>query len=117
MILSLSLPRVGAHMRQGLIHKLMANVGDELRPGVPLLEVRVDLGAVMAQDCPPIFFFRMIATERGFLRSWAVSPAARLEVGAMLGVVTTASDEDPAGRAARGLRTTSIVIQIDPLSR
>ena len=117
MILSLSLPRVGAQMRQGTIHKLIAKVGDELRPGVPLLEVRVDLGAAKAQDCPPLFFFRVIATERGFLRSWNVSQAAVLDVGSALGVATTESGENPEGPPARTLRITSVAIQIDPLSR
>ncbi len=44
-------------------------VGSELRPGVPLLEVRVDLQSDQAQDCPPLYFFRLIATERGVLRA------------------------------------------------
>jgi hypothetical protein len=117
MILSLSLPRVGALMRQGTIHKLLAKPGDELRPGVPLLEVRVDLGAANAHDCPPLFFFRVIATERAFLRSWVVSQAALLEVGAPLGVASTQSGETFEGPAARTLRTTCVAVQIDPLAR
>jgi len=117
MILSLSLPRVGAQMQRGTIHKLIAKAGDELRPGTPLLEVRVDLGAAKAQDCPPLVFFRIVATERAFLRSLDVSLGAVLDVGALLGVATTDRSENAAGTAARNLRTTSVAIQIDPLSR
>jgi hypothetical protein len=117
MILSLSLPRMGAQMQQGTIHKLIAKAGDELRPGTPLLEVRVDLVAAKAQDCPPLFFFRIIATERAYLRSLDVSLGGVLEVGTLLGVATTGSGENPEGPASRALRTTSVAIQIDPLSR
>lgn len=117
MILSLCLPRFGAQMHQGTIHKLIAKAGDELRPGTPLLEVRVDLGAAKAQDCPPLVFFRIIATERAYLRSLDVRPAAVLDVGTALGVATTDSKESAEGPAARALRTTSVAIQIDPLSR
>ncbi len=117
MILSLSLPRVGAQMHQGTIHKIIAKVGDELKPGTPLLEVRVDLGAAKAQDCPPLFFFRVIATERAHLRSLDVSVGALLAVGAPLGRATTDRNEGLESPASRGLRTTSVAIQIDPLSR
>jgi hypothetical protein len=116
-ILALTLPRVGAQMHQGTIHRLLAKAGDELRPGTPLMEVRVDLGAAKAQDCPPLLFFRLIATERAYLRSLDVSHAEVLDVGATLGVATSNSDESIEGQPARALRTTSVAIQIDPLSR
>lgn len=117
MILALTLPRLGSLMHQGTIHKLLAKAGDELKPGTPLLEVRVDLGMAKAQDCPPLLFFRIIATERAYLRSLDVSHAELLDVGARLGVATSDSNETTEGRPARSLRTTSVVIQIDPLSR
>jgi pyruvate/2-oxoglutarate dehydrogenase complex dihydrolipoamide acyltransferase (E2) component len=116
-ILSLTLPKIGVQMQQGIIHKLIAKVGDELRPGTPLLEVRVDLGADKAQDCPPLFFFRIIATERAVLRSLNIAHAQVVAVGAALGVATSASAESAEGQPVRALRTTSVAIQIDPLSR
>ena len=117
MILALTLPRVGTQMHQGTVHRLLAKAGDELRPGTPVLEVRVDLGAAKAQDCPPLLFFRIIATERAYLRTLDVSHSAVLEVGARLGLATSGSDESIEGQPARSLRTTSVAIQIDPLSR
>lgn len=116
MILSLSLPRVGEQMRCGTIHRLLARPGDALRPGTPLLEVRVDLGAAKAQDCPPVFHFRLISTERAYLRAIAVSPGDVLEVGARIGVATTGPAEAVDTPDARALRTTSVAIQVDPLS-
>jgi pyruvate/2-oxoglutarate dehydrogenase complex dihydrolipoamide acyltransferase (E2) component len=104
-------------MHQGTIHKLLAKAGDDLRPGTPLLEVRVELGAAKAQDCPPLLFFRIIATERARLRSLNVSLGEVLDVGAKLGVATSDMNETIEGQPARVLRTTAVAIQIDPLSR
>jgi hypothetical protein len=117
MILSLTLPRVGEQMHEGTIHKVLAKAGDALRPGTPLLEVRVDLGAAKAQDCPPLLFFRIIATERAVLRALDVASGAVIKVGAHCGTATSDADEDAAGPPARALRTTSVAIQVDPLSR
>jgi hypothetical protein len=116
-ILAFTLPRVGSQMHQGTIHQLLAKAGDELRPGTPLLEVRVDLGAAKAQDCPPLLFFRIIATERACLRSLEVAVGDVLDAGAKLGVATSDGTESFQGQPARALRITSVSIQIDPLSR
>ena len=117
MILALNLPQVGAQMHQGTVHKVLAKAGDALKPGTPLLEVKVDLGAAKAQDCPPIFFFRLMATERAVLRSMDASAGAVLDVGARIGIATTDAAEGTEGQPARALRTTSVAIQTDPLSR
>jgi hypothetical protein len=117
MILSLSLPRVGEQMHEGTIHKVLARPGDALRPGTPLLEVRVDLGAAKAQDCPPLLFFRIIATERAVLRTLTVAPGDLLKTGHLCGTATSDATESADGPAARALRTTAVAIQVDPLSR
>lgn len=117
MILSLALPKVGTQMSIGTIHRLVASIGDELRPGVPLLEVRVDLDSDQVQDCPPLYFFRVIATERGVLRALHVASGDRVAAGTAIGTVTSTADEPLTGPATRALRTTSVAIQIDPLSR
>lgn len=117
MILSLLLPRVGAQMSSGTVHRVVAAVGDALRPGAPLIEVRVDLESDKAQDCPPLYFFRVIATERGVLRSLDVKVGDVVPAGGAIGIVTSTADETAQGSAARSLRTTSVAIQIDPLSR
>ncbi|HEY5263477.1 MAG TPA: hypothetical protein VIJ37_00680 [Steroidobacteraceae bacterium] len=116
MILSLSLPRVGESTGHATVHRLLARTGDVLRPGTALLEVRVDLGAAKAQDCPPLFYFRIIATEHAHLRALQVSPGEALEVGRSFGVATTEMSESFAEPAIRKLRTTSVAIQVDPLA-
>jgi len=117
MILSLTMPKVGAQMTHGTVFRLVAKAGDELKPGTPLMEVRVDLESEKAQDCPPLFFFRILATERGVLRSLGAEQGALLAVGTPLGVVTSTAAETAEGAPVRALRTTSVAIQIDPLQR
>ena len=117
MILSLVMPRIGAQIQRASIHKIIANPGDELRPGTPLLEIRVDIGSAKSQDCPPLSFFRVIATERAHLRSLSVALGGLMEVGAPLGLASTDRDESVDGQARRALRLISVAIQIDPLSR
>jgi hypothetical protein len=80
------------------------------------LEVRVEFGAAKAQDCPPLLFFRIIATERACLRSLDVSLGDVFDAGAKLGVATSDGAESFEGQPARALRITSVAIQIDPLS-
>jgi hypothetical protein len=116
MILALRLPRVGDRMQRGTVRRLIAHVGEALRPGTPLLEVRVDLDQDEAQDCPPLFFFRLIATERAFLRTLSIAPGDIVEAGGVLGVATTTPDELCGETAVRALRTTSVAIQVDPLA-
>lgn len=117
MILSLVMPSIRAPIRQASIHKIIANPGDELRPGTPLVEIRVDIGSAKAQDCPPLSFFRIIATERAHLRSLGVVLGGLLETGAPLGLASTDRTESLDGAPTRPLRLTSVAIQIDPLSR
>jgi len=116
-ILSLSLPRIGSQMQRGTIHKLIAKAGDELRPGTPLLELRVDVGSDRMQDCPPLIFFRIVATERAYLRKFDVMLGAVYDVGSVLGIATSTRDESAEGTPVRAIRTTSFAIQIDPLTR
>jgi hypothetical protein len=117
MILTLMLPKAGAQMSRSSIHRIIAKTGDELRSGTPLMEVRVELDSQQAQDCPPLIFFRLIATERAVLRSLNVAAGALVQVGQTLGIATSSAEESMDGTPTRALRTTSVAIQIDPLSR
>jgi hypothetical protein len=102
-------------MRAGTVHRVLARPGDALRPGSPLVEIRVDLGAERAQDCPPLFYFRLVATEKAHLRSVSAVPGQIVAVGDPLGLATTVPDEIVASASTRSLRMTSVAIQADPL--
>ncbi len=116
MILSVVVPRLGDRTPGGTVHRLLARAGEPLRPGSPLFELRVDLGAARAQDCPPIVHFRILSTERGHLRAWTAAEGDALDAGAAVGLATSAPDEATDGPAARPLRTSSLVVQVDPLA-
>jgi hypothetical protein len=51
------------------------------------------------------------------LRSLWVATGATVDAGAPIGLATSTADESVEGAPARALRTTSVAIQIDPLSR
>jgi hypothetical protein len=116
MILSLVLPRMGEISRPGTVRRVMAIAGDALRPGTPLMEVRVDLDEANARDCPATIFYRLIATERAYLRTLLVAPGDIIEGSASFGLATTIPDEALQAPAARALRTTSVSIMVDPIS-
>ena len=98
------------------VRRLLVKAGDELRPGTPLFEVRVDLGASGEQDCPPVQHFRIVSTERAHVRELRVEAGDDIAAGALLGVCTTTGAEPADGPAARALRSMSVGIQIDPLA-
>ena len=116
MILSLSLPRIGSQLLGATVHRVLVHAGDELRPGTPMIEVRADLGAAGGQDCPPVQYFRIVATERAHFRRLFVAVGDNLAPGAPLGLATTDAAEQADGAPARVLRSMSVGIQVDPLA-
>ena len=116
MILSLVLPRMGEISRPGTVRRVMASTGDALRPGTPLMEVRVDLDEANARDCPAVIIYRLIATEHAYLRTLLVSPGEVIDGSASFGLATTTPEEALQARAVRALRTTSVSVMVDPLS-
>jgi hypothetical protein len=116
MILSLALPRMGELTRPGTVRRVIARAGDALRPGAPLLEVHVDLDGSNARDCPAAIVYRLIATERAYLRRLSVVAGDVLEVAVPIGLATTSLEEAYDGAPVRALRTTAVSIQVDPLA-
>jgi hypothetical protein len=108
MILSLHLSALGAQMPRARIHKVCSQPGEEVRPGTGLLELRVDLGG--ARDCPPLFFCRLVATERAIVRELRVAVNDIVEVGAGLLSLSTTHDEPLEAAPARAFRCTAIGI-------
>jgi hypothetical protein len=115
MILSLVLPRMDRSIRAGTVHRLIARPGDALRAGAALLEVRIDLEQANARDCPSVIFFRLIATERAYLRSLEIALGDSIEPAAPIGIATTTVEEPFDAPATRALRMASVAIQVDPL--
>ncbi|MBS2022460.1 MAG: hypothetical protein JST92_08625, partial [Deltaproteobacteria bacterium] len=106
MILSLSLARLGDGMERASVHRVCAAVGDALKPGSPIAEFRVDLASASSQDCPPVFHFRLVSTERATLRSLTFAKGDVLAVGSPLALLSSLADEPLDAAPARPLRTT-----------
>lgn len=115
MLLDLTLPRISEHMTSALVRTIYAEVGTALPLGAKLLDLRVDLSAVMPQDCPPISMYRIALRDRVWLRKLAVAPGDDIAVGALMGLFSTDPEESLDGDAARSVRVTIAGI-LDPSS-
>jgi pyruvate/2-oxoglutarate dehydrogenase complex dihydrolipoamide acyltransferase (E2) component len=113
-ILSLVMPRMGALMSAGMVASLHVTEGAELKPGARLLDVRVDLSAVAPQDCPPVYYFRVVSREKGWVRKLTASVGELKETGALLALVSTDPGEPLENPPARALRTTAAGIVREP---
>jgi hypothetical protein len=116
-ILALSLPKISDRLVGASIHRVLVEPGQEIKPGTPIVEVRADLGSAGDQDCPPIQYFRIVATERGYLGRTLVALGDALGPGAPLALATTSAGESCDGPIARPMRSMSVAIRIDPLSQ
>jgi hypothetical protein len=114
LLLSVKMPRMGQLMHSGRITRVTVTEGSPLKPGSKLFDVEVDLSAVAPQDCPPIFSFRMVAGERGWLRKLCAGVNDVKAVGDLLALVTTEPDEPIDGQPVRALRGANAGIMRDP---
>lgn len=105
-LLTLTLPRLNAHMTVAIVDRVHAQVGEALGLGGKLFDLTVDLSAAAPHDCPPVSHFRMTLRERAWLRRLDVAAGDEPEVGAGLALFSTEPDEPLDGPAARAARTT-----------
>lgn len=108
------MPRMGDLMRVGVIDRLAIAAGQEIKPGTPLLDVCVDLSAAAPQDCPPIYYFRVVAREKGWVRELHAAVKDSKEIGSALATISTDPQEPLGGPAQRALRTTQAGILKEP---
>ncbi|HEX7701691.1 MAG TPA: hypothetical protein VF403_13230 [Kofleriaceae bacterium] len=106
---------MGPLMKQGQVHRSPLRIGERFELRSRLFEVRVDLSAAAAQDCPPIFYFAIIASEAGWVREQPPVAGDVIDVGDLLLVATSTDLEPLAATPDRDLRVAVAVIQIDPL--
>jgi hypothetical protein len=106
LLLTLPLPRINELMTSAVVDAIHATVGSALTPGAALMDISVDLSAVVAHDCPPISLFRIILRDRVWLRRIAVARGDDVPVGGLLATFSTTADESPEGEPARPVRVT-----------
>jgi hypothetical protein len=105
---------MGALMSAGTVTTLHIAAGGEIRPGSRLLDVRVDLSAVAPQDCPPVYSFRVVSRETGWVRQLTAAVGEVKETGALLALISSDPAEPLDGSPTRPLRTTAAGIIAEP---
>jgi hypothetical protein len=104
MILSFKLPLIVPQMVDAAVHVVLAEAGQQLRVGSPLLELTVDLSSIVAHDCPPVSHYRVVLREAAWLRRLLVTPGSIAAVGDMLAEFSTTADEPLDADATRPIR-------------
>jgi hypothetical protein len=89
LLLSLKLPQVSPYMAGATIDLVHAAPGAALQAGARLLDLKVDLSATAAHDCPPVSFYRLMIREAAWLRTLLISPGADCATGDLLAVFST----------------------------
>jgi hypothetical protein len=106
LLLTLTLPRINEYMTTAVIKKIYASAGAALTVGAKLLDLSVDLSAVLPHDCPPVSLYRIALRDRVWLRGLDVAPGDEVGIGAALAHFSTEPDEPLGGEPARAVRIT-----------
>jgi hypothetical protein len=113
-LLTLKLPRLITDVTCAKIERVFATEGQFLKPGTKICDLRIDLSAVAAHDCPPVSFFRIAFRERAWLRRLNVASGEIRETGAELALFSTEQDESVESVPARLARFTTAGIIYQP---
>ncbi|MEO8304049.1 MAG: hypothetical protein ABI724_08010 [Betaproteobacteria bacterium] len=106
MLLTLALPRINEHMTTAKVTKVYVAEGDALVPGAKLVDLRVDLSAVLSHDCPPVSYYRIAMRDVARLRQLAIAPGDLLAIGAPIALFSTEAEEPMDAEPARPVRIT-----------
>lgn len=106
MLLTLALPRINEYMTAATVTKVYATEGAALVPGAKLLDLRVDLSAVLPHDCPPVSYYRIAMRDIARLRRLAVAPGELIVIGAPIALFSTEEEEPMDAEPARSVRIT-----------
>lgn len=104
LLLALKLPRIGDYMSAATVKSVHAKERALLGAGAKLLDISIDLGAVLPHDCPPVSQFRIAMRDRAWLRRIAVKEGDVVEAGALLAIFSSEADEPLDAAPARALR-------------
>jgi hypothetical protein len=107
LLLVLKLPNLLTDVRLAKIETLFVVEGQFLKPGMKVLDLRIDLSSVAAHDCPPVSFYRIAFRDRGWLRRLSVANGDTREAGMELALFSTEEDEPLEGSPGRLARFTT----------
>lgn len=109
MLLGLPLPNFGPGARCTAL-AWHADEGRRVAAGAALLDLRVDLGAGLPQDCPPVSTCRVVLREAAWLRRRIARPGEVIGPDGGLALLSTEPDEPLAAAPARDVRCTVAAI-------
>jgi len=112
-LMNLTLPRINEHMTTAVVKTIYPRINTALPLGAKLMDLSIDLSAVLPHDCPPISMYRIAMRDRVWLRNLAVGVGDDIAVGMTLAQFSTDPDESLDGDPARAVRVTIAGI-IDP---
>ena len=106
MLLTLALPRINEYMTAAKVTAVYAAEGAALVPGAKLLDLRVDLSAVLPHDCPPVSYYRIAMRDVARLRRLAIVAGDLLAIGDPIALFSTEEHEPVDAEPARAVRIT-----------
>jgi hypothetical protein len=115
MLLALRMPKVGELMTNGQLRNALPAPGTRIGPGTSMVEVRVDLSYRTTLDCPPIYYFRVVAREAAVVLKTEHKTSELVDVGEILAWLGTNPDEALRSKPDRDFRVASVGIQVDPV--
>ena len=87
-----------------------AEPGERVTAGAPLLDLRVDLSAGIAQDCPPVTTCRIVLREAAWLGRALVAADDAIAPGGALALLSTEAGNPLDGPPVREVRCTVAAI-------
>ena len=104
MLLNLTLPHINPYMTTAMIDRIHVAIGAAMPVGSKFLDLTIDLSAAAPHDCPPVSHYRLMVRDRVWLRRLDIASGDEPEVGASLGLFSTAPDEPLDGTPVRQVR-------------
>lgn len=100
----LRLPHLHSAMSGATIECVYAACNTRLQSGSKIFDISIDLGSALAQECPPISYYRLVLRETLWLRRLDASPGLLWDPNMPLAIFTTHPDESLADSITRPVR-------------
>jgi hypothetical protein len=81
LLLTLQLPKLLPNVSSATIEAIHVREGQYLTPGMKILDLKIDMSAVAAHDCPPVSFYRVAFRDRAWLRRLGITRGETSEAG------------------------------------
>jgi hypothetical protein len=114
LLYSLAIPKLTDHPAAIRLESRYPQPGAQLPIGAKLADISMDLSSIVAQNCPPISFHRIVLREKFFLRAWLFEPGQLCPQGACIAILSDTEDEPADAAIARPARIMTAGITYHP---